>query len=335
MKRQVPEAERLKLESQVGQLPNGLFEPLALAAFRYQVSQLPLYREYLKLINVDPESIQHLEAIPFLPIAFFKTHSLKSGNWEPATVFTSSGTSENPTSQHLVRNPEAYLANTRKGFETFYGSLREYAFLALLPNYLERRGSSLVTMADHFIHLSKYKESGFYLDQYDALLHQLQHLKARQIPTVLLGVSFALLELAEKGPFSFPDLIVMETGGMKGRREEITREELHLSLCAGFGVDRIHSEYGMTELFSQAYSRGGGIYQPAPTMRVFSREITDPLSSQKVGKTGVLNLIDLANLDTVAFIATDDLGRVHADGSFEVLGRLDNSDVRGCNLLVL
>jgi hypothetical protein len=334
MKREVPEAERLKLRSQVGQLPNVPFEPLALAVFRYQVSRLPLFREYLKLVHIDPQNVRDLNAIPFLPIAFFKSHRLKSGDWEAATEFTSSGTTGSQTSRHLVRDPDWYLAHARKGFEFFYGPVREYAFLALLPAYLERSGSSLVTMADHFIRLSRYGESGFFLDQYDALLARLEELKARRIPTVLLGVSFALLDLAEKGPFSFPDLIVMETGGMKGRRKEITRKELHGSLCSGFGVERIHSEYGMTELFSQAYSTGAGMYRPAPTMRVFSREITDPLSPQKAGKTGVLNLMDLANLDTISFLATDDLGRVYSDGRFEVLGRLDHSDVRGCNLLV-
>ncbi len=326
---------RKNLWSKVGRLPNANFEKIALEVFRYQAQFQPDYKEYLSYLNVRPDEIHRIEAIPFLPISLFKTHSLQTGTWEAEQVFTSSGTTSKTTSRHLVRDLKRYLKNTENGFEYFYGPVRDYAVLALLPAYLERSGSSLVAMADHFIQLSVYPESGFYLDHYDDLIQQLHKLEEQNIPTLLLGVSFALLDLAERGPFSFSNLIVMETGGMKGRRKEMTRNELHRILQAGFGVQQIHSEYGMTELFSQAYSKGNGVYYPGPTMQVFCREITDPLTLHGPGKTGVLNVVDLANLDTLSFIATEDLGRVHKGGSFEVLGRLDYSDVRGCNLLVL
>jgi phenylacetate-coenzyme A ligase PaaK-like adenylate-forming protein len=310
------------------------FEAQALALFRQQAASNPLYREYVALLGVDPEQVDSLEGIPFLPIQFFKTHTIQTGGWQPELVFSSSGTTGLTTSRHPVREAAFYLDNAERCFEAFYGPVEEYCFLALLPAYLEREGSSLVYMAGHFIKRSAYPQSGFFLFEQNKLAEVLADCQARKIPTVLLGVSFALLDLAERHPLHIPDVIVMETGGMKGRRQEITREELHATLCEAFGVAAIHSEYGMTELLSQAYSAGEGLYRPGPLMRVLTREITDPLSAQRPGRLGAINVIDLANRDTCAFIATDDLGKVYADGAFEVLGRMDNSDIRGCNLLV-
>lgn len=312
-----------------------LFDELAVDVFRYQASRNPVYARYLELLQCDPGAVEAPERIPFLPIRLFKTHALRTGDWVPETVFTSSGTTGKTTSRHEVRDLAFYLHNTERGFRHFFGPVEENAVLALLPSYLERKGSSLVTMAGHFIRRSGYPESGFFLHQYDALIDRIGQLLDQGAPTLLLGVTFALLDLAERGPFPWSALKVMETGGMKGRRREMVREEVHRRLCAAFDVDRVYSEYGMTELFSQAYSAGGGVFRPVPGMRVQARQITDPFAAAPPGKTGVLNLIDLANLDTISFVATDDLGRVFPDGSFEVLGRLDHSDLRGCNLLVL
>lgn len=310
------------------------FEARALALFRHQAAQNPLYREYIGLLGIDPGQVDSLERIPFLPIQFFKTHSIQTGDWQPELVFSSSGTTGMITSRHPVREAAFYLENAERCFEAFYGPVGQYCFLALLPAYLEREGSSLVYMADHFIKRSTHRQSGFFLYEQNKLAEVLADCQARKIPTVLLGVSFALLDLAEQHPMHIPDVIVMETGGMKGRRQEITREELHATLCQAFGIPVIHSEYGMTELLSQAYSQGKGRYRPGPLMQVRTREITDPLCPQRPGRLGAINIIDLANKDSCAFIATDDLGKVYADGTFEVLGRMDNSDIRGCNLMV-
>ncbi|MAT53089.1 MAG: acyl transferase [Saprospirales bacterium] len=313
------------------------FEPLALDVFRFQATHNPLYRRYLELIHVDPDAVDSLRKIPFLPIQFFKTYEIKTGVWEPETVFTSSGTTGQQPSRHFVRDTGYYLHNAVRGFEQWYSPVEELCFLALLPSYLERSGSSLVAMAAHFIERSRHPDSGFFLHNVDELIAVLRKYEAAGSsapPTVLLGVSFALLDLAEAHQFNLPELIVMETGGMKGRRVEPTRQQLHEVLRKAFGTAAIHSEYGMTELLSQAYSKGEGIFYPAATMRVLTREITDPLSPQKPGKSGGVNVIDLANVDSCAFIATEDLGRYYEDGSFEILGRFDNSDVRGCNLMV-
>ncbi len=279
--------------------------------------------------------VRDITDIPFLPISLFKTHTLKTGEWPSGLIFSSSGTTQQTlTSQHHLRDGAWYLQNARRGFECFYGPLSDFCFLALLPAYLERTGSSLVFMADDFIRRSSYPDSGFFLYDIDNLLEIIKRCQAQRIPAILLGVSFALLDLAEQYQPQLEGIIVMETGGMKGRGRELTRSELHDRLTQAFGVTAIHSEYGMTELFSQAYSKGNGLYYPTPTLKVLARELTDPLQSYRSARTGVLNIIDLANLDTIAFIATDDLGRVHPDGSFEVLGRMDHSDLRGCNLMV-
>lgn len=255
--------------------------------------------------------------------------------WQPEMVFSSSGTTGMTTSRHLLRDTTAYIDNTLLGFQKFYGAVEDWCVLALLPAYLEREGSSLVYMAEAFIQRSKYSESGFFLHNMTELSAILARNQAQNRPTLLLGVSFALWELAETHPQNLSNIVIMETGGMKGRRKEITRTALHEILCTAFQTTAIHSEYGMTELLSQAYSKGNGIFSPAPTMRILVRDATDPLTILPPRKAGCINVIDLANLATCSFIATDDLGKVDEQGDFEILGRIDTSDVRGCNLLVV
>lgn len=315
------------------------FLSVAKDVFRYQAWNNELYARFLELIHVDPEHLLNkpdlnLQHFPCLPISLFKTQSIQSGHWEPALTFTSSGTTTSVNAQHLVRDPQWYLETARKGFAEFMGPAEHWCWLCLLPAYLEREGSSLVYMAEDFVSRSNYSQSGFYLQDLEALVDRIRECQTEQIPTMLLGVSFALLDLAEHSPVAIGEVKVMETGGMKGRRAELTRTELHDQLNAAFGTKQILSEYGMTELFSQAWSNGGGLFHPISTMSVWSRDITDPFSPSPVGKTGALNIIDLANLDTISFIATDDLARIHDSGEFEVLGRLDGADIRGCNLLI-
>lgn len=312
------------------------FEALALQVFRFQAMHNPLYGQFLALLDVDYQRVATVAQIPFLPVRFFKSRLIKTGDWTEQAVFSSSGTTGAATSRHPVRDLDFYRQNTVSGFRQFYGNPCEYCVLALLPSYLERSGSSLVCMAEHFIRLSKHLKSGFFLHDRKALTQLLRQLllKEPSQKILLIGVSFALLDLAEEFPMNLSPIIVMETGGMKGRRRELTRNELHDQLKSAFQLGNIHSEYGMTELLSQAYSPGNGIFHPTATMRALTREITDPLARVPFGKTGVLDMVDLANFDTCSFIATDDLGKVYPDHSFEVLGRMDNSDVRGCNLLV-
>lgn len=328
------EKQRRQLLDKISRLPAGNFRETAIEVFQYQARWNPVYARYLEYLGVSPNAVNTPNDIPFLPIQLFKSFTLQSGTWPASRIFTSSGTTATQTSRHLLREEQWYRDNARRGFQHFYGPVRDYAVLALLPAYLERTGSSLVFMADDFIRQSSYPESGFFLNDLEALIQRLETCREKHIPVLLIGVSFALWDLAERYPVDLKGTIIMETGGMKGRRREITREELHTILTEAFRVEVIHSEYGMTELLSQAYSQGDGIFRPAPTMRVLTREITDPLSPQQTGKTGAINIIDLANLDTISFIATDDLGRVYEDASFEILGRLDASDLRGCNLLL-
>ncbi len=325
---------RQLLAKKVENITTSDFEELALDIFRYQAQYNPLYADYLQLLGVQPEDLTTLSDIPFLPISFFKSHDIRTGNWSPECTFTSSGTTGQATSRHLVADMQFYLRNAQRGFEYFYGDVSQYCILALLPSYLERTGSSLIAMAEYFVQKSRYTQSGFFLYNTAELIEILIKCIKSQTPTLLLGVSFALLDLAEQHPMMLEGIIIMETGGMKGRRREPIREELHEILRNAFRVGAIHSEYGMTELFSQAYSKANGIFYPTRTMRVQAREITDPLAQENTGKTGAINIIDLANLDTISFIATDDLGKVYNDGSFEILGRLDNSDIRGCNLMI-
>lgn len=324
-----------KLRARVLSVRPEEFDRLALEVFRYQSACNATYAAYLDLIGRRAREVRNVADIPFLPIQFFKSHDLRSGRWPVKETFTSSGTTGSTTARHPVRDIGFYLKNTEQCFGAAYGKPpSEFCWLALLPSYLERTGSSLITMAEHFIETSRYTESGFFLYDHAALVAQLEHCAKNDIPTVLLGVSFALLDLAEHHSLDLSETIVMETGGMKGRRREMTRGELHAIFKEKFNAQQIHSEYGMTELLSQAYSRGDGRFVAKGAMRVLLRDPTDPLGRNPAGRTGVLNIIDLANMDTVSFIATDDLGRVFPDDSFEVLGRLDASDARGCNLLL-
>jgi phenylacetate-coenzyme A ligase PaaK-like adenylate-forming protein len=311
------------------------FEKLSLEIFRFQLKTNAIYREFVSGLSINVGNINHSDQIPFLPIEFFKTHKIISGKFEPEIIFTSSGTTGMQTSRHFIKHLEIYNNSFQKTFGLFFGNINDYVILALLPSYLEREGSSLVYMTEKLIAKSKHHESGFYLDDYEKLSNLLKDLRKRKQKVILLGVTYALLDMAEKFPVNFKELIVMETGGMKGRRKEMVREELHDILNKGFGVAKIYSEYGMTELLSQAYSKGDGIFQTPPWMKVLIRDTNDPLNLLAEGKTGGINVIDLANIHSCSFIATQDLGKLHQNGHFEVLGRFDNSDVRGCNLMVV
>ncbi|MDZ7742626.1 MAG: acyl transferase [Bacteroidota bacterium] len=310
------------------------FNEFALEIFRFQFARNHIYRQYCELIKCESGSIRHYSNIPFLPIEFFKNHRISSTPGKAELEFKSSGTTFSAPSTHHVLRKEIYMESLLKGFELFYGKPEEYCILALLPSYLERDNSSLVFMVNELIKRSGDRNSGFYLHNLEELHLQLRKQKEKPSKTLLIGVTFALLELAEKYPISFPDLIMMETGGMKGRRKEMIREELHAFLQKAFGLDGVHSEYGMTELLSQAYAVKDGFFRTPPWMKVLVRDVNDPLSLETRDRSGGINIIDLANLHSCSFIATQDLGRRHADGSFEVLGRFDNSDVRGCNLMV-
>ncbi len=311
------------------------FDSIALELFSYQYESNPVYQAYVDLLRKQGRStfIRSIEDIPFLPISFFKSRTIKTGSWEADTIYTSSTTTGSIPSQHYVRNNALYLRLALKHFEQFYGSIQEYVFLALLPGYLERQGSSLVSMADYFIQQSNHSLSGFYLHDLEALLKTIEQAKSQSRKIILLGVSFALWTLAEKG-VDLKDVIVMETGGMKGRGPELPKAAFHDFLKAQLNIEQVHSEYGMTELLSQAYSTGNTIFKAAPTMRILTREVTDPFNYTPLGKAGVINIIDLANIDSCAFIATDDLGIRLDKQEFQVLGRLDNAEIRGCNLLV-
>ncbi|OOQ59379.1 LuxE/PaaK family acyltransferase [Mucilaginibacter pedocola] len=310
------------------------FEAAALQVFRHQASECAVYKTFLEGLKVDAGLVFEVAQIPFMPVEFFKAHKVVTGDAEAEVVFTSSGTTGMITSSHTVTDVSWYTQSFGKAFELFYGDIKNYTVLALLPAYLEREGSSLIYMAQDMITESANADSGFFLYNHQELFNILQKQKANGKPTLLIGVTFALLDFVESYQINFPELIVMETGGMKGRRKEMIREELHATLCAGFGVDAIHSEYGMTELLSQAYSKGEGIFNCPPWMQIITRDTNDPLSLLSTDKTGGINIIDLANINSCSFIATQDLGKVYADGSFEILGRFDNSDIRGCNLLI-
>lgn len=326
--------ERSELLPKIADLKAEQFETTALSVFQYQARHNSLYARYLQLLGRSVSEVHTISDIPFLPIQFFKQHEIRSGEWSAETTFLSSSTTGQIPSQHFVRDLDGYLQNTRRGFTSFYGDPSNWCVLALLPSYLERSGSSLVAMADYFIQLSRYPESGFFLHNFQELRERLVVCKAKGYKTLLLGVSFALLDFAEQFPMDLSGITIMETGGMKGRRKELTRVELHQTLKEAFNLSDVDSEYGMTELFSQAYAMGGELFKPAPTMRVIATEINDPFCQLAAGRTGVLNIIDLANLDTCSFIQTEDLGKVTVDGSFEVLGRLDIAEMRGCNLMV-
>ena len=312
------------------------FNELALELFQWQSTNVPPYREFLTLLKVSPSEINTVEDIPFLPVSFFKSHNVLAAGYTPKLHFTSSGTTGQIPSRHPVVDRMLYKNSYEKGFQHFYGDPKDYIFLALLPSYLEREGSSLIEMAAGLITESDHPDSGFFLDNYDALKAQIRKKRTDSRKLFLLGVSFALLDLATEHSIQMPvNSIVMETGGMKGRRKEMIRSELHELLKNGLGVDQIHSEYGMTELLSQAYAPNSGRFSTPPWMRIFLRDTEDPLSAARPGKTGGINIIDLANIYSCAFLSTQDLGRIDPTGGIEVLGRFDDAEIRGCNLMVL
>ncbi|WP_016990199.1 acyltransferase [Flavobacterium sp. ACAM 123] len=311
------------------------FEKTALKVFRYQHENNLVYREFCDLMKVEPQKVKTLQQIPFLPIQFFKSHAVVSNTNPVQDTFTSSGTTGTITSKHLVTDTSIYEESYQKGFSQFYGNIEDYVVLALLPSYLEREGSSLIYMVEDLIQLSNHDESGFYLYNHEELIKTLTELDQSGQNVILIGVTFALLDLIEKHQFQLRNTVIMETGGMKGRRKEMIREELHEQLCEGFGVAAIHSEYGMTELLSQAYSLGEGVFECPSWIQVLIRDTEDALTYIPQGKTGGINVIDLANINSCSFIATQDLGKKNPNNSFEVLGRFDNSDIRGCNLMVL
>ena len=311
------------------------FEKITLKAFRHQYDNNIVYRDFCGFLNKDKQNVKTVKQIPFLPIQFFKSHDVVSSPDPVQITFTSSGTTGMTTSRHIVTDVSYYKQSFRLAFSRFYGNIEDYAVLALLPSYLEREGSSLIYMVEDLIQGSSNPHSGFYLHNYDDLITKLVSLDASGQNVLLIGVTYALLDLIEKGNFNLKNTIIMETGGMKGRRREMIREELHEVLCSGFGVSKIHSEYGMTELLSQAYSLGDGIFECPPWMDIYIRDTEDPLTYLNHGKTGGINVIDLANINSCSFIATQDLGRKYPNQSFEVLGRFDNSDIRGCNLMVV
>ena len=311
------------------------FKTCALQVFRHQFKNNAIYRSFCDLLYIHSSDVKEVEEIPFLPIQFFKSHAVLSSTQAVQETFTSSGTTGSSVSKHMVTDLSWYTKSYTKGFEHFYGPIEEYTVLGLLPNYLERDGSSLIYMVDDFIKKSNKPASGFYLNNLTELSKTLIALDKKGEKVLLIGVTFALLDLIERQQFKLQNTIIMETGGMKGRRKEMIREELHEILCAGFGVSKIYSEYGMTELLSQGYSSGDGVFYCPPWMKILARDTEDALTMVGTNKTGGLNVIDLANYNSCSFIATQDLGKVDNNGSFEVLGRFDHSDIRGCNLMVM
>ncbi len=309
------------------------FEQKALEVFQFQAKNCAVYADFISFLKVDINAVNSIKDIPFLPIQFFKTHRIVANHNPIQQTFLSSGTG-GTQSQHFVTDISVYEESYRKGYKHFYGNIEEYTVLALLPSYLERNGSSLIYMVDDLIKKSKNSESGFFLENTQKLTRIIQNHSKKDKKLLILGVSYALLDLVEAQKFDLKDAIIMETGGMKGRRKELIREELHQILCNGFGVDKIHSEYGMTELLSQAYSKGDGVFETPNWMKILVRDTEDALSLLSNGKTGGINVIDLANINSCSFIATQDLGKVYTNGTFEIIGRFDNSDIRGCNLMI-
>ena len=311
------------------------FDKLALKVFRFQHENNKVYREFCDFLNTNPQHVKTIQQIPFLPIQFFKSHEVISSTDVIQEIFTSSGTTGMITSKHLVTDISIYEESFRNAFSEFYGNIEDYSVLALLPSYLERDGSSLIYMVNDLIERSNNEHSGFYLNNYDDLIRKLISLDSSGQNVLLIGVTYALLDLIEKQNFNLKNTIIMETGGMKGKRKEMIREELHGNLTKGFGVENIHSEYGMTELLSQAYSFGKGIFECPNWMQILIRDTEDALSYVEYGKNGGINVIDLANINSCSFIATQDLGKKQSNNSFEILGRFENSDIRGCNLMVM
>ena len=311
------------------------FDKIALKTFRFQYDNNTVYRTFCEHLKVEKQDIKLVSQIPFLPIQFFKSHDIVTGNHTIQATFTSSGTTGSATSRHLVPDLSLYESSYCQAFSQFYGNIEDYVILALLPSYLEREGSSLIYMVNDLIAKTNNTDSGFYLNNYDEIIQKLIALEDSGQNVILIGVTYALLDLLEKQKFQLQNTIIMETGGMKGKRKELIREELHKILCDGFGVASIHSEYGMTELLSQAYSLGNGVFECPPWMQILIRDTEDALQYVADGKTGGINVIDLANINSCSFIATQDLGKKNPTATFEVLGRFDNSDIRGCNLMVV
>lgn len=309
------------------------FNSLAMEVFYLQYTYNDIYRTYCDLLKVDINAIKRIEDIPFLPISFFKNFVIKTGSWLVEDVFRSSGTTGMDRSQHLVRSVDWYHKICLKGFLEFYGDPSDYKIIGLLPSYTERSDSSLISMVAMLQLRKTNDEPDFFMDDYEALNQAVINASLENVNLIIIGVTFALLDWADKHPQHLNNVILMETGGMKGRKEELVRSEVHRQLKSAFHLNNIHSEYGMTELFSQAYSSGNGYFYPASTMRVYPRQITDPLAAGRFSEQAAINCIDLGNIDTCSFIATDDAGRIYPDGSFEILGRLDQSDIRGCNLM--
>lgn len=328
------------------QLQEKDFEATTLEIFRLQYGQNQVYRNYAEALHIKPSQVNKIAQIPFLPIRFFKTHRVQTTEFTPQAIFESSGTTGSVNSWHLIKDIVLYEESLQKGFELFYGPVKDYCILGLLPSYLERKNSSLVYMVNKLIQLSGHPENGFFLDEFEKLTSVLKELENKKQKTLLIGVTFALLDFAErfssgKYPDSLQHTIIMETGGMKGRRKEMIRQEVHAILKKTFSLTTIHAEYGMTELLSQAYSHGNGVFRCPPWMKVMIRDEEDPFelyatdSKNTESISGAINIIDLANVHSCSFIATDDAGKIYKDGSFEVLGRLDNSDLRGCSLMAV
>jgi hypothetical protein len=317
------------------------FAETAMEVFKYQFEYNTLYHNYCTLLKKDPHNVTDITGIPFLPVQFFKTHKIQTGNFDESLFFESSGTSGSVNSRHFVKNIAVYEESFLNAFELQYGNLENLCIIGLLPSYLERKHSSLVYMVDHFINISTNRNSGFYLYDHEKLKSVLLENEKEAHQTILIGVTYALLDFAENNPMHLQHTTVMETGGMKGRREELSRMKVHEILIKQLGIQTVHSEYGMTELLSQAYSKKEGIFQSPPWMKILLRNENDPfeiVSSPAAGRSsagGAVNIIDLANIYSCAFIATDDAGKIYEDGSFEIMGRLDNSDVRGCGLMIV
>lgn len=323
------------LHNKIKSIDSKNFEAVAYEVYEYQFENNQVYRDWCKKLLRTPKEVKAFNELPYLPITFFKSHDVVSGRWNPELIFESSGTTDAQSSKHRVHAIKGYHENCVRAFESIYGTLSDYVILALLPSYLERNNSGLVHMVNHFIERTAHPDSGFYLNNLKALNEKLHQLKYSPKKIMLWGVTFALLDFIEAYSMHFPRLQVMETGGMKGRRKEMVRQEVHNQLKMRLGTTHIHSEYGMTELFSQAYADLNGVFQPAQTMQVFVRDFNDPFSFSPKGRAGGLNIIDLANWRTCSFIETQDIGKMHDNGCFEVLGRFDQADLRGCNLMVM
>lgn len=324
----------LNLLEQVKRSPEKHSDNYQVSLFLFQYKYNEIYRNYCINLGINVDKIHQSDQIPYLPIGAFKNHIVKTGVFDEEEIFMSSGTTATTRSRHFIRDVDFYKKNTEYIWTKYFRPLQDYCFLALLPGYLERDGSSLISMVDYFIGHSNYSESGFYLRDHDNLYRHIRQCQRNNIPVVLFGVTYALLDFTEQYSLDFPELIIMETGGMKGKRKELTKDEVHRILRSKTGTDKIYSEYGMTELLSQSYTKGGSVFIPNPMMIVHTREINDPLSSQKHGKTGIICVADLANIDSCSFIQTEDQGISYADGRFEIKGRLDASEMRGCNLLM-